>query len=973
MKRVFAIVFLLLLVAGKSFSQFSVSLSGSTLITTGWSIGGYASVVDSTVQLTTPSTNENGYVYFDSAVNLTSCAQFTVDFDYQIIRAGGSALADGIAFFYIRNPPVGFITGGGLGLPNPVTGLVFTLDTYDNDGDGLNPESELYGYTTASTYSEANRTQLITTIRGGETFMGDGTWHHIKLTYNSGNINVYFDYSLVAGMSGFYLITIPAGYFGFSSSTGAAYSTQSVKSIHITATGVAPPPTVTSPVTYCQFATADTLLATGIGPFHWYTTDTGTVPLPGSPRPNTSVPGSTWYYVRQGTNPCISVPDSIQVIINPQPTAPLITGTTVYCQDSVFIPFRVSGTTGTILWYTSATGGVGSTTPPIVNTTIPGTYTYWATQTVLGCESPRSSITVIVHGVPSMPTISGTSVYCQFSPYIPPTATTTGTGSTILWYTTATGGVGSTVVPSVNTNVAGTYVLYATQMDSGCISPRAAFTITVNPKPVPPVISALPSNYCPGQPFVPFTVTTGTGILWYTSSSGGVGVSIAPGVNTVVPGTYTFWASQTVAGCESDRTMVRVTVADSLSAGFSYQLRFGCSQDTVYFTNLSGGATSYNWKFGDNSPQSLAINPTHYYISHGIDTVTLIAAMSPCFDSVKQVIDHSHSLKGQFQADSTIICQGKKVTFTDGSSGMGLNYLWSFGDGYFSNLANPVHKYPNTGIYKVFQVVTDFVPCSDTSYATISVDSISPIHIAVTDTVLCRGNYITLTGIYSSIGNTGITWSLGNGEIVKNVNPLSYAYLSTGTFTVTASASYRQCPDTSISRRITVIPTPVINLGNDTSICKGSQPFVISDNINRNTPGAIWEWNTGQTTSSIVITEPGDYIETVKIGGCTSSYQIRIVNDCYINVPNVFTPNSDGLNDYFFPRNLLTSGLTGFRMEIYNRWGQTVFISTSTDGRGWDGKFNDVEQPEGVYVYYMDATFKDGQHEHHQGNITLIR
>ena len=157
MKRVFAIVFLLLLVAGKSFSQFSVSLSGSTLITTGWSIGGYASVVDSTVQLTTPSTNENGYVYFDSAVNLTSCAQFTVDFDYQIIRAGGSALADGIAFFYIRNPPVGFITGGGLGLPNPVTGLVFTLDTYDNDGDGLNPESELYGYTTASTYSPTSK------------------------------------------------------------------------------------------------------------------------------------------------------------------------------------------------------------------------------------------------------------------------------------------------------------------------------------------------------------------------------------------------------------------------------------------------------------------------------------------------------------------------------------------------------------------------------------------------------------------------------------------------------------------------------------------------------------------------------------------------------------------------------------------------------------------------------------------------
>ena len=79
------------------------------------------------------------------------------------------------------------------------------------------------------------------------------------------------------------------------------------------------------------------------------------------------------------------------------------------------------------------------------------------------------------------------------------------------------------------------------------------------------------------------------------------------------------------------------------------------------------------------------------------------------------------------------------------------------------------------------------------------------------------------------------------------------------------------------------------------------------------------------------------------------------------------------MNDYFFPRQLLTSGLTSFNMNIYNRWGQLVFTSNSLDGRGWDGRFNGSEQPQGVFVYIIDVTFKDGQKEHHQGNVTLLR
>ena len=115
------------------------------------------------------------------------------------------------------------------------------------------------------------------------------------------------------------------------------------------------------------------------------------------------------------------------------------------------------------------------------------------------------------------------------------------------------------------------------------------------------------------------------------------------------------------------------------------------------------------------------------------------------------------------------------------------------------------------------------------------------------------------------------------------------------------------------------------------------------------------------------------YYATVTINNCSNTDSVYVANDCYVDIPNVFTPNGDGINDFFFPRSLLASGLTSFKMNIYNRWGQQIFESTSLDGSGWDGRLNGMPQPSGVYVYTIDVTFKDGQKEKHKGNVTLMR
>jgi gliding motility-associated-like protein len=140
-----------------------------------------------------------------------------------------------------------------------------------------------------------------------------------------------------------------------------------------------------------------------------------------------------------------------------------------------------------------------------------------------------------------------------------------------------------------------------------------------------------------------------------------------------------------------------------------------------------------------------------------------------------------------------------------------------------------------------------------------------------------------------------------------------------------------------------------------------------------NTPNTQWLWNTGATTSSIFVGHPGIYSVRVTVDGCSTNDTIEIAKDCYLDIPNAFTPNGDDVDDYFIPRNLLSKGLNDFSMKIYNRWGQVIFETNKINGRGWDGKFNGQDQPMEVYIYDISIAFKNNVHENYRGNVTLIR
>ena len=124
----------------------------------------------------------------------------------------------------------------------------------------------------------------------------------------------------------------------------------------------------------------------------------------------------------------------------------------------------------------------------------------------------------------------------------------------------------------------------------------------------------------------------------------------------------------------------------------------------------------------------------------------------------------------------------------------------------------------------------------------------------------------------------------------------------------------------------------------------------------------------------------GNYTVTYATSGtcpAKADFDLEIRSDIcprLLYVPNVFTPNGDGINDLFF---VYTEGLLTFKLIVADRWGEKVF-ETNDVYEGWDGTYKGVLMPPGVFVYYIDATFIGdvkplGYIESAKGSVTLLR
>lgn len=423
----------------------------------------------------------------------------------------------------------------------------------------------------------------------------------------------------------------------------------------------------------------------------------------------------------------------------------------------------------------------------------------------------------------------------------------------------------------------------------------------------------------------------------------------------------------------TDSTYIAVT---NMQPQITQNVKLGCLSDTLEVQAQNNGGdvpAQYVWDFGDGTGATTA-NAQHIYPTQGQYIVKLVTKKNNCADSANVTIDTRHPLSIAIASDKDTVCAGGSVQFSNTDNGTTtLNYQWDFGDGSpIDNTSGPSHVYQNAGVYTVTHVVNDQVPCYDTAKLTIVVQPGPTATFYTSDTVICQGTAINFHSTVTD-GYRRVNWNFGDADSIQAFTETMHSYEQAGDYTVTLTVDYPVCPRATVKKNVHVLPIPKVYLGRDTAMCPNSTPIPL---YNHWTNGANinYLWNTGETTPSIMANAVGIYwLKASDTLGCSTSDSLEVFRNCYLNIPNAFTPDGDGNNEYFFPRQLLSSKLVSFHMQIFNRWGQLIFETFSTSGRGWDGKFNDKPQPSGVYVYIIEAQIEGAAPEKYKGNVTLLR
>ncbi len=343
---------------------------------------------------------------------------------------------------------------------------------------------------------------------------------------------------------------------------------------------------------------------------------------------------------------------------------------------------------------------------------------------------------------------------------------------------------------------------------------------------------------------------------------------------------------------------------------------------------------------------------------NGTDTIMIIIPGFGCSGNVDTLYIpiHGNPPIELTMSEDQMLCDGGTGFLTPTVQGglPPLTYTWSNG---VTNLQQDVIP-PVTTTYIL--TVTD--PCGNNAIDSVKVTIGSLLHTASNDTAICSGKAVTLSATFDGL----IYWEGYEG------NPLTVLPNQTTTYKLIMN---NVCGTVYDSVHVVVHQQPQVSLGAGGEICNYENRILeVSPNYETiewyhngaflgNMPQVVADTNIGS----------GNYFVRVSNSFCKDSASITIIFiPCEITIPNVFTPNGDGVNDYFFIDNLINYPFSN--LEIYNRWGRKVY-STNNYQNDWDGS----GLADGVYYYVLTLMQKaqqvgfEGWNQNFAGSVTIIR
>jgi gliding motility-associated-like protein len=239
---------LLLCFFGKTFSQ-TYQLTGNPVVTTGWTMVAPAQVIGDFVQLTPDTNNQSGSIRLNDQINLKYCDKWKVEFDFRM-DSNQTSNGDGIAFWYLANPPVASVLGSGIGVSQNAVGFIVGLDTYNNTTAATMSKVHV-AYGQVANTTDTNNVEFFNTAGSSfhspdlnTTLPFQGTnFKHVEVTAEvdpaaptNWIVKITIDGTVICNQSfapSGAAAAMTIGYFGFSASTGGARSRHSIKNVKI--------------------------------------------------------------------------------------------------------------------------------------------------------------------------------------------------------------------------------------------------------------------------------------------------------------------------------------------------------------------------------------------------------------------------------------------------------------------------------------------------------------------------------------------------------------------------------------------------------------------------------------------------------------------------------------------------------------------------------------------------------------------
>jgi gliding motility-associated-like protein len=428
----------------------------------------------------------------------------------------------------------------------------------------------------------------------------------------------------------------------------------------------------------------------------------------------------------------------------------------------------------------------------------------------------------------------------------------------------------------------------------------------------------------------------------------------------------------------------------------NYTFVNACLVDGIVFTDnsvvSSGAITNWDWSFG-NTNTSVVQSPTENYLTQGIYNVQLIVTTDNlCKDTVVQTIEVWPMPVVNF--DPTEVCLNAVTNFNDLSTVLNaptantiISWSWDFDGLGNSNIQNPSYTFTTEGAVPTTLTVTTNNGCTKDTTINVTVHPLPQVSFTG-DSASCAPLCMEFINT-SSISSGTIDqwqWDFGDQTNSGGFEPShcyqndTYASVFQYDVTVTAISNWG-CSTTLTKPQVaTVYPIP-------------NAHFIVSPEItdvydreitftDLSIVGSTWLWDLGDGATTTVqnpiheYADSGNYLITLfieNIYGCkdTTDKLIRINPAYAIWIPNVFTPDGDGLNDFFFIDGF---GLEEIQLRIFNRWGdELLYTEGEKESVGWDGSYKGSIVQEDVYVYRVRVKDVFDKWTEYIGRVTLIK